>query len=95
MTDFEREIGNAIILWRKNNSLTSKSVLVKTFQVTKNVSENPEVEEALKDGQVAFKKRVMHRILNEYHDTIQINRCDQCNCVVKTPKARGLFMVWS
>ena len=89
MTDFERQVGNAVVLLGKMpDSSTIQSITIKTSQGAKNVSNNFEVTEALKDGQMAFREQVMRRIMKENKDTIEINRCSKCNCVVKTPKAR-------
>ena len=89
MTDFEREVGNSVVLSETiNESLIKKWIFIKTQEGSKDASDIPEVKEALKDGQMAFRETVMHRIMKENRNTININRCSKCNCVVKTPKAR-------
>ena len=89
MTDFEKEVGNAIVLLeKKTDNSIEKYIFVKTKEGTKDVSNLPEIREALKNGQMAFKKKVVHRILSEYRNAIAINQCSKCNSIVQTPKAR-------
>ena len=49
-----------------------------------------EINSALAAGLEAFHRSVARRILVEYRD-LQINRCPQCNCIVRTPNARQCF----
>ena len=49
-----------------------------------------EINAALAKGLRDFRMRVASRILAEHPD-LQINRCPQCNCIVRTPRARQCF----
>jgi len=44
--------------------------------------------EAYKDGRDVFRRRVRDRVLREHSQTVKINRCPNCNCILKTPQAR-------
>lgn len=46
------------------------------------------VIEALQDGPDAFWREVRERILREEPDEFIINRCPECNRIVRTPEAR-------
>ncbi len=52
------------------------------------ISEQPEIQEMLKDGYEEFELNVAKRILNQYPDKVFFNRCSQCSSLARTPYAR-------
>src|SRR5688572_21499233 len=52
------------------------------------LADDPAVMEELKDGVEAFRRRTAQRILRDHGDEILINRCPQCQRIVKSPKAQ-------
>lgn len=49
---------------------------------------NPKVDDALREGIEKFKQAVFARLMQEHKDEIFINRCPECNKIVRTPKAK-------
>ena len=49
---------------------------------------DPAVLELVNDGYEAFAERAASRILKEYGDRLNLNRCPSCACIARTPKAR-------
>jgi hypothetical protein len=50
--------------------------------------ETPDVLEALHGGREAFEHLVYRRIMEEHGDEVFVNRCPECNRVVRTPLAK-------
>ncbi|MBJ6760071.1 hypothetical protein JGU66_04800 [Myxococcaceae bacterium JPH2] len=46
---------------------------------------------ALADGLDAAEHNFRNRVLKDHAQDIHINRCGQCNRIVRTPKARQCF----
>ncbi len=52
------------------------------------LADDPAVMEALADGVEAFRRRAAQRVLRDHGSEVVVNRCPQCNRVVRTPKAQ-------
>lgn len=52
------------------------------------LAEDPAVMEALADGVEAFRRRTSKRILSDHASEVFVNRCPNCNRVVRTPTAQ-------
>lgn len=50
--------------------------------------DNLDVGAMLSDGVAVFRRRVRNRILKEHESEVFINRCTECNKIVKTPMAK-------
>lgn len=86
MADFERRVGKAII-GRVKGARTiaplSHMILVRWGR-----TDDPEINAALADGPDVFRHRVRTRVLAEAADQLFVNRCQRCQRVVCTPRAR-------
>ena len=67
---------------------SSSSTMAKKLRDKWGAENNPEVVEALSEGYDAFKFAVYTRLIKEHKNEIFINRCPNCNKIVKTPKAK-------
>ncbi len=47
-----------------------------------------ELEDALKDGEYALRRRAAQRVLREDATQVVVNRCPRCNRFVRTPRAK-------
>jgi hypothetical protein len=86
MTDFERQVGLAIIAREKaaNAAANVARLLAARY-------DSPEVIAALADGPDAFRRRVCARLLAEKPGEVFVNQCARCNRIVRTPQARQCF----
>ena len=50
--------------------------------------DDPMVVAALADGETKFYNRVCDRIWREHKSEIDVPRCPECNCIVKTSRAQ-------
>jgi hypothetical protein len=55
------------------------------------VSEETEVRELAALGDVAFRRRVVERVLREHATDVVLNRCPRCGGLCRTPRARQCF----
>lgn len=53
--------------------------------------DDPLINNALRDGHAAFRNNVAKRVLAEQGSRVFINRCPECNRIVRTPKAKQCF----
>jgi hypothetical protein len=91
MTEFERKVNTVGILLEKAelsrlrhpDSKSPASMLERI-----DVMSSPGVKEALEGGFTKFREKVVHRILTEDSKQVFINRCPNCNRIVRTPKAK-------
>jgi hypothetical protein len=49
------------------------------------------VAQALEAGPETSRHAIVHRILRDHSDEIEVNRCPQCRRIVRTPQARQCF----
>lgn len=89
MTDFEREVGNAII--GREKAARAGAKLAHPLAVGWGRTDDPEINAALADGAEVFRRRVCTRVLTEAAGELFVNRCPQCRRVVRTPQARQCF----
>ena len=87
MTDFERKTTNAI-LGRMKADIPNATPDPQLIRQRWGLIDDQEVNEALKNGYEAYRRQVRDRILNDHKDQVFINRCSQCNCIVRTPAAK-------
>jgi hypothetical protein len=52
------------------------------------IAEDAEVMVLISDGVEAFHRRAAQRVLRERGDQVFLNRCPQCDRLVRTPKAK-------
>ncbi|NSL88369.1 hypothetical protein ECE50_016135 [Chitinophaga sp. Mgbs1] len=52
------------------------------------LSNQPEVQELLKDGAAIFRMRTAERLLREFPEQIYFNNCPQCGRLARTPQAQ-------
>ena len=83
VTDFERRVGTAII-WRQKAVASGSPQMARTFGKT----DDPEIGFALSEGAEAFRRRVRGRLLVEHAGEVFVNRCPNCERVVRTPRAQ-------
>jgi hypothetical protein len=91
MTDFERQVGSAIIARTKAEG-SSDPRLADMLRRGWGGADAPAINAALQQGNDAFRQQVCERLLAAYGDQIIINRCPACQHIVRTPKAR--LCVW-
>lgn len=87
MTDFERLVGNAVIGRLKADATESKR-LAEIIHRKWARTGDPDVESALAGGADAFRQRVADRVMAEHGDEVDLNRCPECGCIPRTPKAK-------
>ncbi|MDR6238778.1 hypothetical protein [Aureibacter tunicatorum] len=51
-------------------------------------SDDPRVLDLLKDGDLAFRRRVAERIYKEHFDELERNLCPKCGGIARTPFAK-------
>jgi hypothetical protein len=85
MTDFERQVGLAII--GRQKAANAGADAAHLLAVRWGRTDDPEINAALADGSEEFRRRVCSRVLAE----VFVNRCPRCNRVVRTPQARQCF----
>jgi hypothetical protein len=91
MTDFERQVGHAMIGRAKADSSSNPEMQALLGQRWGR-TDNPAINAALHDGAQVFRRQVRDRLLDTYAGQILINRCPVCQRIVRTPKAR--LCVW-
>lgn len=89
MTPFEQRIGLA-------HFAEGKAAVghpeVATFILRRHgIVGDPEAEAALADGVEAFRHRVRLRVIAEHGEEVFVNRCPNCQRIVRTPKAKQCF----
>jgi hypothetical protein len=89
MTPLERGMMNAILLQQKMQ-LTQSSALRQKLLELHQVSKE-DYEAALVDGPEQYRRQVRNRLIAEHRSDVFINRCSQCQRVVRTPEARQCF----
>jgi hypothetical protein len=89
MTDFERQVGLAII--GRQKVANAGADFSHPGAVRWGRTDDPEVNAALADGPEKFRRRVCSRVLAEAGSKVLVNRCPRCNRVVRTPRARQCF----
>lgn len=87
MTEFEREVGQAIIGRQKATNTDSERMAAKLNQHMGRI-DREDINQALAEGTDTFRKRVRDRILLTYPTEVLINRCPKCQRIVRTPVAR-------
>jgi hypothetical protein len=91
MTDFERQVGKAII-GRAKAEASSDPRMAAMLGQRWGGADDASINAALQDGADVFRRQVRNRLLETYADQIFINRCPICQRIVRTPKAR--LCVW-
>jgi hypothetical protein len=89
MTEFERRVGHAIIGRQKAAGCGADSSHL--LAIRWGHTDDPEINAALADGPERYRRRVCSRILAEAGDEVLVNRCPECNRVLRTPRARQCF----
>jgi hypothetical protein len=89
LTPWERQVGIAI-MWRQKAASHPPDV-GHQLAIKWGHADDAEVNAALADGYEAFRRRVCARALAEAGGPLPVNRCPQCNRVVRTPQARQCF----
>ena len=89
LTDFERKTINAMSA-RMKAELTAPydHDMAQIIDEKWALLNDPTVNDALANSYEAYRRQVRDRILNDYKDQVFINRCSQCNCIVRTPEAK-------
>ena len=85
-TEFERKVSNRIIFEMKTRH-TPPEVREKRFKLFLGELDSA-VTSALEEGHWEYLRRVRDRALAEVPDKVHINRCPQCQRIVRTPRAR-------
>jgi hypothetical protein len=91
MTDFERRVGLAIIGRLKAEAATSSPQARELLLERWGQRGDLEVESALVNGPESFRRQVCQRLLTYFDSEIFVNRCPQCQRVVRTPRAKQCF----
>jgi len=89
MTDFERRVGKAI--FSRGKAAAGSRAVSQLLNRLWGLTDDAEVNAALTVGEEVFRRRVCQRVLAEFGSEVFINRCPQCNRVVRTPKALQCF----
>jgi hypothetical protein len=87
MSDLEKKAELAIAIRSKIAWNKDPETLRKLHEEYRWVYE-PDVEDALRDGHLAFRLRARERLLKERSDAVKVNRCPACNRIVQTPRER-------
>ncbi len=87
MTDFERKMMKVISTRIKAEGATQSDVNRMTLRKWGAI-DDIEVNELLANGYEAYQRQVRDRILKDYTEEVFINRCPQCNRIVRTPEAK-------
>jgi len=87
MTDFERKTIDVISKRMKAEAATSEEITRMTLEKWGSM-DDVEVNEALVNGYQAYQQRVRDRVLKDHTKDVFINRCPQCNRIVRTPEAK-------
>ncbi len=87
MTDFERKMIDVIFKRMMAEAANSPEVTRKALEKWGEI-DDIKVNEALANGYEAYRRQVRDRLLKEHTNEVFINRCSQCNRIVRTPKAK-------
>lgn len=81
-------LGQKAVFAEKKAQSTGHEGMVNMLRNKWGGKDNPEVGAMLSDGVAVFLRRVRVRILKEHESEVFINRCPECNKIVKTPMAK-------
>lgn len=87
MTDQERFIARAIIARAKASSTAAKHCREIILEKWGGIGD-PAVDAALAGGSEQFRHQVRRRLLAQFADKVAINRCPNCQRVVRTPRSK-------
>ena len=87
LTDLEREVIWAVLTRSIAEEYADPQTALQALTAWGGL-EDPLIQEALKDGPIAFRRRVKDRLLREHSDQMVINRCPRCSRIVRTPTAK-------
>ena len=87
MTDLEKKADLAIAVRSKIAWNKDPETLRQLHEEFRWVYE-PDVEEALKNGDSAFRLCARERLVSERSGSIKINRCPACEKIVRTPREK-------
>ena len=87
MTRLEALGQKAAFAEQKAENTTSKAMADKLREKWGSQN-NPEVVAALSKGVEIFRRTVRNRILQDHADDVFLNRCPECDKLVRTPKAK-------
>ena len=90
MTDIERLARRAIAVDVKSAGRPDR--LTKMVEAKWGRRDNPDVQAALSGGVTDFERAVVARILSEHESDVFINRCPECDRILRTPRAK--MCVW-
>ena len=85
-TTLERMGEKAVIAQEKAPDANPR--MAETLRQRLGGANDPQVVAAMNEGPDAFRLRMQERVLRDYKDEIVINRCPNCNRIVRTPYAR-------
>jgi acyl carrier protein len=89
MTSFEHKAGGEILRSMKAESYAKGDAeKLEKLKIRFGLNKDPEVTRALNVGYEEYRKQVRVRLLNERSTEIFINRCPECNRIVRTPNAK-------
>jgi len=88
MTDLEKKVELAIAVRSKIAWNRDPAVLRQLHEEYRWVYDT-DVEDALRDGHAAFRRRARERLMSERLDLIKVNRCPACRKIVRTPRERN------
>lgn len=82
------QLGVKAILVEEKASNASNLKIAKLLRDKWGDENDPEVLASLSNGVDIFRQRVRDRVLNEHTDQVFINRCPNCERIVRTPRAK-------
>jgi hypothetical protein len=90
MTDFEQRVGRAIF-GRMKAAICKSPTQARLTNERRGMVGTPEIDAALAEGIETYRRRTCRRVLADHGSEVFVNRCPQCNGVVRTPQAQQCF----
>jgi hypothetical protein len=90
LTEFEWRVGRAI-MGRAKAAMSNSPQIAERLNRLWGGIEEPEINAALAKGPDEFRRRVCDRLLAVCAAEIFVNRCPNCERIVRTPQARQCF----
>ena len=87
MSDFELKMMRVISTLMKAETASSPEITRMTLEKW-GLIDDAEINDALANGYEAYRRQVRDRILKDHKQEVFVNRCPQCNHIVRTPEAK-------
>jgi hypothetical protein len=91
MNELETKIDMLFSAEERAQQVTVDSVDRVEFEQALLKLKTPEIERVMVQGASAFRAQVANRILKEHGDEVFLNRCYECDRILRTPQAKQCF----